>query len=120
MSWLSAGWWEESWPTVKAGIFTCRAGFSLARESWAATVAESECAQRWSGGHSCFIIQPCNAEPPAPCSLCCSRWPPEGANKRQPVVCPVTIYQLRALQGSAAPTRAQKVQHAGSLGELGD
>lgn len=54
--------------------------------------------------------------PPAHCSLCCSCRPPEGANKRQPVVCPVIIYQLSAPQGSAAATRARKVQHAGSLG----
>lgn len=57
-----------------------------------------------------------DAAPPAPCSLCGSCQPPEGANKRQPVVCPVTIYQLSAPQGSAAATRAQKVQHAGSFG----
>lgn len=42
--------------------------------------------------------------------------PPEGATKRQPVVRPVPVYQLSAPQGSAAPARARKVEHAGSLG----
>lgn len=96
-----------------------QSGLQPGQRSWAATAAESECAQRWGGGRDCFSIQSSNSLLPASCSLCCSRWPPEGANKRQPVVCPVTIYQLSALQGSAAPTRALKVQHAGSLGELG-
>lgn len=53
--------------------------------------------------------------PPAPCSLCCSCRPPEGANQPQPVVGPDTVISA-APQGSAAPTRAPKVQHAGSLG----
>nr|XP_031315174.1 proline-rich protein LAS17-like [Camelus dromedarius] len=49
--------------------------------------------------------QPGTSRRPPPCSLSQSR-PPEGANKRQPVVCPVTIYQLSAPQGSAAAARA--------------
>lgn len=39
--------------------------------------------------------------------LCCSCRPPEGANKRQPVVCPVIIDQLSAPRGSAAAPRAE-------------
>lgn len=49
-----------------------------------------------------------------PRCLCCRRRPPEGADQRQPVVCPATLTRPAAPQGSAAPTRAPKVGHAGS------
>lgn len=87
--------------------------------SWAALPAVSRSQRAHSSGAqasgqrpSHAARRPRNSRSPPPCSLCCSCWPPEGANKRQPVVCPVTIYQLSAPQGSAAPTHAQKVQHA--------
>lgn len=89
--------------------------------SWAAPAAAGARVRAAPGpqppgrGHAAPLAAPERAAP-APCSLCCSCRPPEGAAKRQPVVRPVTIYQLSAPQGSAAPTRARKVQHAGSLG----
>lgn len=74
--------------------------------------SEPECAPlrgRYRGWKTLLLRSPAplNSALPAPCSLCCSCRPPEGANKRQPVVCPVTVYQLSTTRKCGTHTRSE-------------
>jgi hypothetical protein len=85
--------------------------------NWACSVAQ----RVWPGpgepGCRTRCSEPSARSRPPPAACAAAAGHRRGRPKRQPVVGPVTIYQLSAPQGSAAPTRARKSSACRKFGE---
>lgn len=119
---LSPRWWEEFWPTVKLGMLSGGARFGL---TWRAGMllrllraqvrAVLGLQPLWPGTQ--LLRSPAGgrraARPLQPALQLLAT-----GGGEQTSTCCLSRHHLSTLapQGSAAPTRAQKVQHAGSLG----